>query len=75
MKNVKMKIAGLVTVATGFVATSAHAALPDGAATAFTAVQTDGLALLDLAWPVAVAITGGFIILGLFKKAARRAAS
>lgn len=71
--NVKQKIG------VGFVALTASAAslaeLPSAATGAFTAVQTDALALIDLAWPVAVAVTGGFIILGLFKKAARRAAS
>lgn len=61
-------------VVVGFVAAGAHAALPEGASTAFTTIQTDGLALIDLAWPVAVAITGGFILLKLFKRAANRAA-
>jgi len=49
---------------------SAMAALPEGAATAFTTLQTDALDLLDLAWPVVIAVTVGFIILKMFKKAA-----
>lgn len=61
--------------ATAFVGSVAHAELPAAATTAFTTVQTDGLALIDLAWPVAVAITGGFILLGLFKKGVKKAAS
>lgn len=51
----------------------ASAALPAGATAAFTALQADGLALIDAAWPVATAVTVGFIILGLFKKAANKA--
>lgn len=70
-----MKRRNQVVVGSGLVITagSASAALPTGVSTAFTALQTDGLALLDLAWPVATAITVGFIILGLFKKAANKA--
>ena len=51
----------------------AHAALPAAATTAFTTIQEDGLDLIDLAWPVAIAITGGFILLKLFKRGARAA--
>lgn len=56
----------------GFMA-PAEAALNLGVATAFTALQTDGLALVDLAWPVVTALTVAFIIIGLFKKAANKA--
>ena len=52
---------------------SAMAALNAGVATGFTALQTDALALIDLVWPVAIAVTVAFIILGLFKKAAGKA--
>jgi len=52
---------------------SAEAALNAGVATGFTALQTDALALIDLVWPVAIAVTVAFIILGLFKKAAGKA--
>lgn len=52
----------------------ANAALNAGVATAFTSLQTDGLALVDLAWPVVTALTVAFIIIGLFKKAAHKAA-
>ena len=53
---------------------SAEAALNAGVASAFTSLQTDGLALVDLAWPVITALTVAFIIIGLFKKAANKAA-
>ena len=62
----KGRIAAVVGAAAPF---SAMAELPDGAATAFTTLQTDALALLDLAWPVVIAVTVGFIILKMFKKA------
>lgn len=56
-----------------FVGSHANAALPAGAAAAFTTLQTDVLALVDLAWPAAIAITVAFIVLKLFKKAASAA--
>lgn len=66
-----------VTLATGGVVimsiADANAALNAGVGTAFTALQTDGLALVDLAWPVVTALTVAFIIIGLFKKAANKA--
>lgn len=66
-----------VTLATGSVVlmsiADAQAALNAGVATAFTTLQTDGLALVDLAWPVVTALTVAFIIIGLFKKAANKA--
>jgi hypothetical protein len=54
---------------------NAFAALPAAASAAFTEVQTDGLALIDLAWPLAIALTSAVIVLGLFKKFAKKAAS
>lgn len=51
----------------------AFAALPTAATTAFTALQSDAEDLIDATWPVAIAVTVGFIILGLFKRAARSA--
>jgi len=66
-----------VTLASGAVVlmtmAEAQAALNAGVATGFTALQTDALALIDLVWPVAIAVTVAFIILGLFKKAAGKA--
>jgi hypothetical protein len=54
---------------------NASAELPTAATTAFSAIQTDGLALIDLAWPLAIALTSAVIVLSLFKKFARKAAS
>jgi len=49
---------------------NAMAALPTSATTAFTDLQTDALALVDLAWTAAIPITIAFVILGMFKRAA-----
>jgi hypothetical protein len=67
----KKVVAASVVVASGI--QTAAAALPVAATTAFSDVQTDGLALIDLAWPVVIAITSAFIIIKLFKKAANKA--
>jgi hypothetical protein len=47
---------------------SAMAALPAVVGTTLTAISADGLALIDLVWPVVGAITGGFILFKLFKR-------
>jgi len=50
----------------------AQAALPASVTTAMTTIQTDGLALIDLAWPVVAALVGGFVLIKLFKRAAAK---
>lgn len=52
------------------VVTMSHAALSAAVAPAFAQLQTDALALVDLAWTVAIPVAVAFIILRLFKKAA-----
>lgn len=69
----KYKAAVLTAVLSVFAMASAHAELPAAAAGAFTATQTDGLALIDLAWPVMAAIVGGFVLLRLAKRAIKSA--
>ena len=59
--------AGVLSVSTG-----ASAALPTGATDALTSIQTDGSALIDAGWPIVVAITGGMILIKLFKKVVGR---
>lgn len=49
------------------------AAVPTEATTAIAAIQTDGLEIIGLAWPVLAAITGGFIVMKLFKKVVNKA--
>lgn len=71
--NIKTRILLYVTaVLTFFGSGSAMAALPAGATTAFTEIQTDALALVDLAWPAVIAVTIAFILLKLFKKSANK---
>lgn len=74
--NILKKLGGKITAGLGVVlgATgAANAALPVSATTAFTDLQTDALALVDLAWTAAVPITIAFIVLGMFKRAASSA--
>ena len=47
---------------------TANAALPDGVSVGFTQVQTDGLAMADLAWPVVIALTVAVILFKLYKR-------
>lgn len=65
MKN--LYIAGtafLVTLFTGV----ANAALDPAVTQAYTDVETDGLALLGLAWPVIAVFVGAFVVIKLFKR-------
>ncbi len=72
-KKCKSLIAGVFVASSAFVG-SAHAALPAEATTAFADLQADGLALIGLAWVAAGALVVGFVVLGMFKKAASKAA-
>ncbi len=64
----KMKKFGLAALALVGGTGAANAALPTAATDAITAIQTDGTAMIEAGWPVAVAIFGGLIIIKLFKK-------
>ena len=46
----------------------ANAALSTEIGTGLTAIQTDALALVDLVWPVVIAVTGAFIVFKLFRR-------
>lgn len=63
---------GAASVAVGsmlmFGVGSANAELSPSIAPGITEVQTDGLAMIDLIWPVLIALTVGFKIMGIFKK-------
>lgn len=58
----------------GFISVPAFAALPTEATDAFTALETDGLAMIAAGWPVVAAIVGGLILIGIFKRVASKAA-
>ena len=49
-------------------ATPTLAAIPAVVGTTLTEIQTDALALIDLIWPVVLAIMGGFILIKLAKR-------
>ncbi len=57
-------VVGMVATA----ATSANAALPAAIGTQLTQVQTDGLALADLVWPVVITLFGALVLFKLFKR-------
>ncbi|GEM_PF-838457 len=75
MKSLKRVIPFLASVVAlmGLSIAPAHAALNPAIAPAFTGLQTDVLALVDMVWPVLIAVTVAFIILRLFPKAANKA--
>jgi len=64
-KNAMILGAGSTAVV---LAQSASADLPAGVGTAITAIQTDALAMVDLAWPVVSAIAVAFILFKIFKR-------
>ena len=72
MKTLIQKITGIflsVLVLFG-ISLDTFAALNAAVAPAFATLQTDALALVDLAWTAVIPIAIAFIILRLFKKAA-----
>ena len=64
------KIAGVVVCA---LPVAAHAALPTEAAAAFTAISGNVTDILAVVWPIVTLMTGGFILIKLFKKGANKA--
>lgn len=69
--KITQKFAAVAVLALASV--SAHAELPAAATTALTAVQTDGLAMIDAGWPVLGAIVVGFVLMKLFKRVVSKA--
>lgn len=51
----------------------AHAALPAALTDGFTSLETDAKALMDLVWPVLLAIAFGFALFRLSKRGVRAA--
>lgn len=64
------QLVAVALAATSMVAVQAHAELPAAATTAFTTLKGDAEALIVAAWPVVAAITVGFVLISLFKRAA-----
>lgn len=68
MRNIVKRVGAAVIGAVGVVAGTANAALPASISTKLTEVQTDGLALADLVWPVLIALFGSILLMKLFKR-------
>ena len=64
-KNALILGAGSTAV---LLAQSAAAELPAGVGTAMTAISTDALAMVDLAWPVVSAVAVAFVLFKIFKR-------
>lgn len=68
----RRRIAQAVAAGLSVVAVQAHAELPAAATSAFTQLKGDAEALIVAAWPVVAAITVGFVLISLFKRAASK---
>ena len=63
------KFAGRGAVVAGLLAPlSSFAAVPAVVGTTLDTIQTDALAVIDLVWPVVLAVVGGFILLKVVKR-------
>lgn len=72
-KQALLSRVALINAAALGVVTSAHAALPAEATAAFTAVSDNATSVLAAVWPIVGLVTGGFILIRLFKKGANKA--
>lgn len=70
-RDIPLLVSVLVLMASSIA--PAEAALNPAIGPAFTGLQTDVLGLVDMVWPVLIAVTIAFIILRLFPKAANKA--
>lgn len=68
IKQKSLAVLGTAAVGALTLASNANAALSTEIGTGLTGIQTDALALVDLVWPVVVAVTSAFIIFKLFKR-------
>lgn len=66
MNRFKMLFASLLM---GLASFGASADVPAVVGTTITGLQTDALAAIDLVWPFALAVVGGFIVLKIVKRA------
>lgn len=53
---------------------NAMAALPSEAAAAFTTINGNVTDIFAAIWPIVAVVTGGFVLIGLFKKGAGKVA-
>lgn len=66
-KTMKSKAAAFAAFALTASA-SAFAELPTAVTGAFTSVKTDGESMIEAGWPILLAVTGGIILMKLFKR-------
>jgi hypothetical protein len=64
--------AAVVTTAVG-ASSAASAEVPTEVGTFFTGLITDSASVMASAWPVMLAVTGGFIVMKIAKRAANKA--
>lgn len=63
------KLQTLVLLAVSlFASVAAHAALPTEATAAFTTVSGNVTDIFAAIWPIVAVVTGGFVLIRLFKK-------
>ncbi|MFZ2973583.1 MAG: major coat protein [Ferribacterium limneticum] len=74
MKNRNQMMKYGVVVFSTVAAGAAQAALPTEATAAFTSIQSSVTEILAAIWPIVAAVTGGFVLIGLFKKGAGKVA-
>ena len=55
------------------VSVASHAALPTEAAAAFSTISGNVTDVLTVVWPIVATLTGGFVLIKLFKKGANKA--
>lgn len=67
-RNPKVRTAVATMMAAGMSVQEAAAALPAAIGTQLAAVQTDGLALADLVWPIVITLFGSLVLFKLFKR-------
>ena len=64
----------VVGVVLGLGSAAAMAALPAEATAAFTTLSGNVTDILAAVWPIVATVTGGFVLISLFKKGANKAA-
>jgi len=73
MNQIRKSGAVVSGLALALVAGAAQAALPTEAAAAFSTISTNVTDILASVWPIVATMTGGFVLIKLFKKGASKA--
>ena len=71
MEKFMKKLLAIFTVALASI-TNALAAVPAAVGTALTALETDGLAMADLVWPIVISLFSAVMLFKLFKRFANK---